>query len=362
MQINNLLNFVDFRFNVLSFETQVSQDVLTSHQQYNIWHQVGNIFFVAEPIKNKSDFISCTNVEVIFNCHSVFSNNSCNELNNISPSPVITVISRKLWPEQHIFPKLTSSAVALSGSFYLVSWSSDSENYYHFMMDICPKIMYIFAHNSFDSSKKILLIGRKTALIQKIISCFFPDMLESFLFMPPASYSIEDVVFINRPQPSYLSSSTIHLLNSKITSFLVSQNKSSKSNHIVYLRRGNGKNGRNISNEPLLEQLLVKIYDVKIIDCASLSTAEQWSTLSNACVVISPHGAAMTNILACQPGTLILELLPSNYHPSTFWFIANYLSLKLKRVIYESNSSNSIDPYMVCRELSSFLALNDKLI
>ena len=58
------------------------------------------------------------------------------------------------------------------------------------------------------------------------------------------------------------------------------------------------------------------------LDLESLSVAEQAELFSSAEVIIAAHGAALTNITFCQPGTRILEIFPPNYIMHFFWAVS----------------------------------------
>ncbi|MDD4600824.1 hypothetical protein SDC9_11413 [bioreactor metagenome] len=59
----------------------------------------------------------------------------------------------------------------------------------------------------------------------------------------------------------------------------------------------------------------------------SLSLAEQISIFSSAQVVIAPHGAGLTNLLFCNPGTKVIEFFSPNYVRHHYWWLANHLGL-----------------------------------
>jgi hypothetical protein len=58
----------------------------------------------------------------------------------------------------------------------------------------------------------------------------------------------------------------------------------------------------------------------------------QIETFRSARIVVAVHGAALTNLLFCRPGTLVVELFPANHVKSTYCWLANRLGLRYRAV------------------------------
>jgi hypothetical protein len=54
----------------------------------------------------------------------------------------------------------------------------------------------------------------------------------------------------------------------------------------------------------------------------------QIEAFQSASVVVTVHGAALTNLLFCRPGTLVVELFPSNHIKSPYCWLAMRLGLR----------------------------------
>ena len=59
----------------------------------------------------------------------------------------------------------------------------------------------------------------------------------------------------------------------------------------------------------------------------------QIEAFRSASVVVTVHGAALTNLLFCRPGTLVVELFPSNHIKSPYCWLAMRLGLRYRPVI-----------------------------
>jgi hypothetical protein len=71
---------------------------------------------------------------------------------------------------------------------------------------------------------------------------------------------------------------------------------------------------------------------VTTIDYSALSLYDQASISGQAAVVIGIHGAALTNTLFCQPGSLLLELVPADYYNRCYEWLAHMSHLSYAAV------------------------------
>ena len=79
----------------------------------------------------------------------------------------------------------------------------------------------------------------------------------------------------------------------------------------LYIPRRNVKL-RRVTNERDLEASLEKI-GFTPFDCAAHPVREQAAAFKAADVIVAPHGAGLSNIVYCKPGTRIIEIIPEGY-------------------------------------------------
>jgi hypothetical protein len=88
-------------------------------------------------------------------------------------------------------------------------------------------------------------------------------------------------------------------------------------------------------NEPaLIEQVHKRGYEV--VTPGSLSFAEQVQLFRGARLIVGPHGAGLTNIVFCEPGTIVYELIPSHYINACFSNLAHICDLRYWWDAFES--------------------------
>ena len=100
----------------------------------------------------------------------------------------------------------------------------------------------------------------------------------------------------------YPSTDDIIILNELNSNFKIEKLSVSR----IYITRQN-EQARRVSNEKELITYL-KILNFVIIDPGTLSYNEQIRFFRSAEIIIAPHGAALSNIVWCNPNTKIIEL------------------------------------------------------
>ena len=83
---------------------------------------------------------------------------------------------------------------------------------------------------------------------------------------------------------------------------------------------------RAIHNLRDVQEFLAR-YDFETVDLEGMSVADQIVLFQRAEFVISPHGAGLANLLFCEPGTKVIEFMPSADLRPSFWLISEKLNL-----------------------------------
>lgn len=94
----------------------------------------------------------------------------------------------------------------------------------------------------------------------------------------------------------------------------------------IYISRENAKY-RRVLNEPEVKELLGE-YGFITVSPENLSLEEQIAMFAGAKIIIAPHGSGLTNIIFCQPGTKVIELISPHYLRYYYWGISQQLGLE----------------------------------
>jgi hypothetical protein len=65
----------------------------------------------------------------------------------------------------------------------------------------------------------------------------------------------------------------------------------------------------------------------EVVECERLTVAEQRRLFREAAVVVGAHGAGLSNLVYCQPGARVLELLAPRYVDLSYWCFTGQLGL-----------------------------------
>ncbi|WP_428684116.1 glycosyltransferase family 61 protein [Reyranella sp.] len=107
-----------------------------------------------------------------------------------------------------------------------------------------------------------------------------------------------------------------------------------RSGELLYVTRNESSMRRILNEDELLPGL--KDMGFRIVSPAMLSLPEQIDAFRNARIVLSAHGAQLTNILFCRPNTTLVEIFPEGgVHGSAFLRIASQLGFNYYYVVGE---------------------------
>ena len=129
---------------------------------------------------------------------------------------------------------------------------------------------------------------------------------------------------------------------------------------LLFVSRGNTRLRRLVNEAELMAALLD--FDFEFFVPKSNDHGSQIEAFRSARIVVAVHGAALTNLLFCQPGALVIELFPSNHIKSTYCWLAMRLGLRYRAVIGFSGDylqAFSIKIPLVIEEVEAELENND---
>lgn len=122
--------------------------------------------------------------------------------------------------------------------------------------------------------------------------------------------------------------------------------ESSNKKRRIYISRANATH-RKITNEVELMQVLEPLGFVSV-QLETLSVKEQAHLFSSAEMIVAAHGAGLSNLVFCQPGTQVVELFSPNYVEIHYWALSHQLGLDYYYLIGAGKQPRkNVDPHII---------------
>jgi hypothetical protein len=119
----------------------------------------------------------------------------------------------------------------------------------------------------------------------------------------------------------------------------------------IYLCRANAEHRRIVNNTEVTNFLGRLGFKSVILE--EMSIAEQALLLSSAKVILAPHGAGLSNLVFCSPGTKVIEVFSPKYVNVCFWSLSNQMNLEYYYLIGEGQSPPEyVDPHQIKADIS----------
>ncbi|MEF3307183.1 glycosyltransferase family 61 protein [Paenibacillus sp. GYB003] len=99
----------------------------------------------------------------------------------------------------------------------------------------------------------------------------------------------------------------------------------------IYISRRDAKH-RKVRNEAEVIRVM-KAHGYREVTLGGMSVADQVRLFHSAKTIVSPHGASLTNIMFCRPGTQVLDIFAPEYMYPCFWHISSYYGLRYSYLI-----------------------------
>ena len=211
-----------------------------------------------------------------------------------------------------------ASSVRIPSGIHLML--ENDQNYFHFIAETLPRLAYLNTlgvdasiplivtrglHPNMKSALEILNRDGRPIIEVEFGAAYNVDRL----IYPSDLSSVLDVYErVERRDECVISTKWMRKVRDHVLS-VVGQRATSAGRRL-YVRRG--RTYRTITNESLVEEMLSG-HGFEIVSAGDLSFPAQVSLFAEAEHVITPTGAAVTNIAWCRPGTQVLILLSD--HP-----------------------------------------------
>lgn len=248
--------------------------------------------------------------------------------------------------EQHyILKKIKLPKLVNTNETIAVLSAAGGTNYFHWMFDVLPRIHLL------QSQKIINEVGK--FLVNEILFDFQKETLniigipQEKIITTNENFHIKANQLIVPSLPGITGSMPQWACNFIRQEFLLKQTSNFKSRgRRIYISRAKAKH-RRVINESELIEFLAK-FDFQVCTMENLSVIEQAAIFSRAEVIISPHGAALTNLVFCTPKTKVIELFSPNYINSCYRALSNQVNIDYWYLLGEGKPpSQSMNDHLI---------------
>lgn len=203
-----------------------------------------------------------------------------------------------------------------------------SINYYHWMIDVLPRLLMIYKYKLIDFDERCIILhhSQRVYEIETLESLGIQNnkvlRMRPFEIIWVGDIVITDFVlsFSGRVFPAWKKA-----LLDDFKHQLINE-APDKPSERIYLLRGKQRTRRLIGEQQLILSLQKKGF--LILDLQKMTLREQAIALASANIVVALHGAALTNIIFCSEQTLILEIRSTHKPPEYFSEIAKAYNLR----------------------------------
>ena len=243
-----------------------------------------------------------------------------------------------------------SFAKKIKGKIFNLCQGNSGNNFFHFIFDILPKIYLL---NSKIDLKKIDYFYLSDPKKWQIKILFVLGIYKNKLLSSKKYKHIfaEEIYSVDHPWYNY---GYIQENVKKIPNWIIYENrklflkrfKVSSQKKIFLDRSQSNYNHCQIKNLSDIKNLILK---KKIKSCRPelLSFNNQVKLFKSSYLIIGAHGAAFSNIIFCNPGTKIVEIIPADHPNRKCERICKVLKLRYFRIETKPDNTNDNSPFRI---------------
>lgn len=212
----------------------------------------------------------------------------------------------------------------LSGRVVVLTTPGARANYFHWCLELLPKIHLLRKAGLFDVRRDLFLVNHGGAAYQsRTLELLAIPASRIIAGHPGIKVSAEQLVVPSHAtHHEAVPASAIAFVRSAF----LPERPARAGGKKIYLHRGGAKR-RRITNGAEIGALLEK-RGFTTVDAARLTFDEQVAAFAGATTIVAPHGAGLTNLAFSSPGARVLEIFSPYYAPDYFRLVAQHAKLR----------------------------------
>lgn len=205
---------------------------------------------------------------------------------------------------------------------YIVGGNLGVSNYYHWMVQSLPAIDWGLRHRRHP--RAVLALPALTPWQADTLALLGHDAAPRLTLEPSTHYHLASAEYSD-----FLSERIARIVSRAALSTFARLRRSvapaADGAEAIYVARTDTKHRVALNEDALIAML--RRQGVRIVVPGALPLREQLAAFRAARLVIGPHGAGLSNIVGCEPGTHVYELVPSHYPNCCFNALAQACGL-----------------------------------
>lgn len=230
--------------------------------------------------------------------------------------------------------------------FPLVHWY---QSYYHWVIDYLPKLRILDIYEKETGNEPKILIREDAAGYRKESLELLGYSEDRILEWKNNDCVKSRALFTNhRKNPWEHSRQDYSWLRENILDKVICGGEiNNNSNKRIYISRQGEKDNKNIhNNERSVTNFqsfrdLIKSHGFRVIRAENYTIAEQVKIFNSADVIMSPHGAGLTNMIFAKD-PLVIELFPDSFVIPLYSYLCDTLKFEYLPIVVDSNDRNLV--------------------
>lgn len=224
-------------------------------------------------------------------------------------------------------PELIDGKVALLGTY-------GDDNYFHWMIHTLPRLD-LLRRSCFGE-------GIDFFVVHETSKRFMKETLEILGIKESQLINIRERPHLKSRELLVPTTPSINGLVPQFACQFLKENIPAKDGFSVgeriYISRETAGFRKVLNEEEVVDFLRPFGFEKVVMD--QYSVAEQAAIHKHAKVIVSPHGANLTNIAFCEPGTKLVEIFAPNFVPMCYWRMAFHAGLQYGYMLGEGENKN----------------------
>ncbi len=197
-------------------------------------------------------------------------------------------------------------------------------NYFHWMFDVLPRFELLREAGYRWDAIDHFFVGEFGASFQKEALQIFGIGMEKIISCGPATHFRCEQLLIPS-MPGHSGHPPRWVCDFLRATFLQPAREPSRGRRL-YISRTGARFRRVLNEDEVIATLMREGFEV--VKLEMLSVVEQAALFAGAAVVVAPHGAGLTNLVFCRPGTAVVEIFAPRSVLAPYWTLSAQVGLR----------------------------------